>query len=92
MPCIPILSDNQGYRTRPDGTTEIIRKTVGFICFSPFYRLRLSDGRYVFMAWHNYCGPTFYHDRAEKREIENWWEDEEICTALDWFQERGNKA
>lgn len=24
------------------------------------YRLRLNDGRYIYMTWHPYCGPTFF--------------------------------
>lgn len=92
MTCIPILSERPSYRTQPDGTKKIGRKITGFMCFSPRYRLRLEDGRCVFMDWHHYCGPTFYHDRAERREIENWWDDPQICDALDWFVGRGEKA
>lgn len=64
----------------------------GFVCVSPSFRLRLEDGRHVFMYWHDYCGPIFYKDRKESREIESWWEDKLICKALDWFQARGNRA
>ncbi len=63
-----------------------------WVCGSPFYRLPLADGRRVFMSWHNYCGPTFYHDRDERREIEEWYEDKQICDALGWFVSRGRKA
>lgn len=59
---------------------------------SPFYRLRLEDGTCVFMDWHHYCGPTFFRDKWERRVIDNWWENELICKALNWFQNRGNKA
>ena len=62
------------------------------VTISPFYRLRLADGRYVFMSWHHYCGPTFYLDNDGCREIDNWYEDSQICKALEWFQSRGNKA
>lgn len=62
------------------------------ICTSPFYRLRLNDGRYVFMAWHRYCGPTFYRGSEEQREIEEWWKDLPICRAVEWFTGRGNRA
>ena len=65
----------------------------GFICgFNPVYRLPLADGRRVFMEWHRYCGPTLYRDRNMQREIEDWFEDEQICDAVHWFQKRGNKA
>ena len=65
----------------------------GFICgFNPVYRLPLADGRRVFMEWHRYCGPTLYHDRNMRREIDDWWEDQQICDAVEWFQNRGNKA
>lgn len=56
------------------------------------YRLRLPDGGYVYMDWHNYCGPTFYRDRDLKRVIWEWYEDWRICRALDWFTGRGCKA
>jgi hypothetical protein len=58
------------------------------ICTSPFYRLRLLDGRYVFMEWHDYLGPTFWRDRRQTREIEEWWRDALMCRALEWFMRR----
>lgn len=69
-----------------------IRIGDGFICVSPFYRLRLEDGGYVYMDWHSYCGPTFYKDKNESRVIDNWWDNPMICKALDWFVARGKKA
>ena len=63
------------------------------VCMSfGLFRLRLLDGRYVFMDWHNYLGPLFYKDRGATREIELWYEDDMICEALDWFVRRGRKA
>ena len=56
------------------------------------YRLPLADGRRVYMEWHRYCGPTLYLDRQFKREIDDWWEDDLICEAIEWFQNRGNRA
>jgi hypothetical protein len=44
------------------------------------------------MDWHHYCGPTFYRDKNALRQIDEWWENPLICAALDWFQNRGNKA
>ena len=64
----------------------------GFVCSSPLYRLRLLDGRYIYMDWHSYCGPTFYKDKWMSRMIDDWWDDPVICNALDWFVDRGNKA
>ncbi len=69
-----------------------IRFHGGILCVSPFYRLRLEDGTCVYMDWHHYCGPTFYKDKNSQRMIDEWWENELICKALDWFQQRGNKA
>lgn len=66
--------------------------TRAIVCLSPCYRLPLEDGRRVFMEWHHYCGPTFYHDRLCQREIEVWWDDDDICAALDWFIKRGKRA
>lgn len=56
------------------------------------YRLRLNDGRYIFMTWHPYCGPTFFRDKYESRWIEYWYEDKQICDAVEWFVNRGKKA
>lgn len=56
------------------------------------YRLPLSNGLRVYMDWHMYLGPIFFRDKMCTREIEEWYNDESICEALDWFQKRGNKA
>ncbi len=65
----------------------------GFVCgFSPAYKLRLLDGRLVFMEWHHYLGPVFYLDRYLMREIEDWYKDALLCRAVEWFVERGEKA
>lgn len=69
-----------------------IRIAGGIVCVQPFYRLPLADGRRIFMDWHSFCGPTFYHDKNANRPIADWWESPMICQALDWFQQRGNKA
>ena len=64
----------------------------GIMCISPLFRLPLEDGRRVYMSWHSYCGPQFYHDKYESRPIDDWWEDSVICRAVEWFQGRGCKA
>ena len=69
-----------------------IRIEHGIVCLSPLYRLPLADGARVFMAWHDYLGPTFFHDRNEQREIETWYENPLICDALDWFCKSGHRA
>lgn len=56
------------------------------------YKLRLLDGRRVFMEWHHYLGPVFYLDRYLMREIEDWHKDELLCRAVEWFQGRGEKS
>lgn len=67
---------------------------MGIIHISRYrtYRLRLNDGRYIYMAWHRYCGPAIFRDKFEKREIEDWYEDKQICDAVEWFVNRGKKA
>lgn len=64
----------------------------GIVCSSPSYRLRLNDGRYVFMSWHRFYGPEFYYDKAEQRQIAAWWDDTDIINAINWFTERGQRA
>lgn len=56
------------------------------------FRLPLAGGGRVFMEWHRYFGPSFWRDRACTREIEQWYEVPEICSALDWFVARGKVA
>lgn len=62
------------------------------IDYTNSYRLRLEDGRRVFMDWHHWCGPTFFSDKAERRMIDEWYDDPLIVKALDWFLTRGKKA
>jgi len=63
------------------------------ICgFDGPFRLRTSDGGYVFLLWHPYMGPVFYADRICEREIERWYESDSIADALSWFIRRGEKA
>ena len=63
------------------------------VCGIPaLYRLRLNGGGYVYMAWHNYCGPTLFRDRACSREIDGWWFDDELSASVDWFIKRGKRA
>ncbi len=67
--------------------------SIMHVCgINPVYRLALGDGRRVFMEWHSYLGPTLFYDRQLHREIENWFEDSQICEAVRWFQDRGEKA
>lgn len=56
------------------------------------FRLPLASGGRVFMEWHRYFGPSFWRDRRCTREIDDWYELPEICDALEWFQQRGNRA
>lgn len=69
-----------------------IRMSGAIICVSPSYRLRLADGRCVFMEWHSYLGPTIFRDRACNRHFEDWWDDMLICEAVNWFAQRGERA
>lgn len=62
------------------------------LCTNRVFRLRLNDGRYQYMEWHDYLGPVFWNDRNCTKETEKWWEDPDITDALDWFQRRGKKA
>jgi len=81
-----------GKNPRPSGR-GVINAGTSIICFSAgWFRLRLASGGYIYMDWHRYLGPTFYSDRAGNRYIDEWWENPEICEALDWFQNRGNRA
>ena len=65
---------------------------TGILCYNPIYKLRLEDGRHVWMEWHSFFGPSFYRDRFFMREIQDWYDDPVICQALDWFIRRGKIA
>ena len=56
------------------------------------WRLPLAGGGHVYMEFHRYFGPSFYRDRAGRREIEDWYTRPEICDALEWFVQRGKVA
>ena len=56
------------------------------------YRLALLDGRRVYMDWHYYLGPSVYYDKRCRREINNWWKDEWILRAVEWFDQRGQRG
>lgn len=58
----------------------------------PVWRLPLASGGRVFVEFHSFTGPYFFRDRACAREIEDWFEDQEIVDALDWFINRGKVA
>lgn len=62
------------------------------IDYTEAYKLRLDNGVHVFMDWHEWCGPTFYRDKQQRRVIDEWYEDELIVKALDWFVARGYRA
>lgn len=53
-------------------------------------RLRTPDGRYVFVTVHPYwqC-PTVYQDRDMIREVEDWFDDDGIGDAVEWYIRRG---
>jgi len=74
-----------------------IRIPNGIMCLSPTFRLPLADGTHVYMEWHNYCGPTFFADKACRRQIDDWYEEPNergyyIRKALQWFVNRGERA
>ena len=62
------------------------------ICRNNTARLRLNTGRYVFAEFPAWEPPCVYHDRALSREIDRWFLDEDITTAVKWFENRGRKG
>lgn len=66
----------------------------GIICSfsSPVKRLRLEDGSYIFMEWHNYAGPIFFKDKKCTKEIEDWYENPLLIQVSNWFIKRGKKC
>ncbi len=101
MPCAPFVllsggnwnnTSNAGVWALDPNNNRTNSNDNGVVCFTRSFRIRLEDGRYIFMDWHRFCGPTFYADRAMNRLIDDWWDDPSICKALDWFTGRGFKA
>lgn len=39
------------------------------VCVSPWGRLKVSN-KYVWVSFHEYCGPSFYKDRAMSKEYD----------------------
>lgn len=65
----------------------------GIVCVADgIHRLRTATGRYIYLEWHRYLGPTFYYDKFLTRLFDDWWANPDICEALDWFVKRGHKA
>jgi hypothetical protein len=46
-----------------------IRTGNGTVCCTPWGRLKLGN-RYVWVDFHEYCGPSFYTDAAETKVYE----------------------
>lgn len=44
------------------------------------------------MDWHRYLGPIFFKDKLGIRELEDWYEHDDICQALAWWIDRGEKG
>lgn len=64
-----------------------------FICMPPpAQKLRCSDGRHVWVEWHDYMGPTVWHDRHCERPHHDWPDDRPVAEAMDWFIGRGRIA
>lgn len=44
-----------------------VRLHGAIVTYSTGFRLHLGK-RYIFGSFHDYCGPSFYYDRAETKE------------------------
>jgi len=72
------------------GKDGIVSNTI--VCRNPIQKLRVSDGRHVWVEWPPYCGPIVWLDRHCTRDIFEWWDDKAIVVALEWFRSRGFRA
>jgi len=52
------------------------------------HKLKLDDGRFIFMLWMGIQGPVFYEDEDVQVDILNWHNDPLIVLALKRFEKR----
>ena len=58
------------------------KRRVGFICWSPVHHL----GRGVWMEWHHYLGPTFFHDKNCQKPMDDWYEHPRVVALFEKWQ------
>jgi len=58
------------------------KRRVGFICWSPVHHL----GRGVWMEWHSYLGPSFYHDKDCQKPMHDWYERPQVVALFEKWQ------
>lgn len=69
-----------------------IRIPNGIICVPKIQKLRVADGRHIWVENHYWSGLMVFQDRHCIREYQNWWEDPLISQAITWFTSRGDRA
>lgn len=58
------------------------------VCTSPWGRLHVGN-RYIMVDYHEWCGPTFYHDRAMQKLYDPVDETDPVWVEFDkWFKKR----
>lgn len=61
------------------------------VCVSPWGRLHVGN-KYIMLDFHNYCGPTFYTDRAMENLYEPADEHDPVWDAFDiWLKKYRSK-
>ena len=61
---------------------------VGFFCWSPVHHL----GRGVWMEWHSYLGPTFFHDKDCRKPMDDWFERPRVVALFERWQAANPQA
>lgn len=63
-------------------------QATGFVCVDDTGRLSVA-GRYVWVDYHHYCGPTFFTDMAMSKFYEPVDEDDPVWSAFTaWLEKR----
>ena len=59
------------------------------ISYADVDRIRTADGRYYYLQTHPYLGaPDVYRDRDCTREVVDWYNDEGIGDAVNWWMDK----
>lgn len=64
-----------------------IRAGNAIICFSPWGRLHIGN-RYIYVDFHEYCGPTFFYYSAMTKHYEPKDENDPVWPAFEVWLKR----
>lgn len=66
----------------------VFRDTI--VCSGKNIRIRTRCGRYFFVQTWHMLSPEVYFDRNMTRPVNKWYNDDDICSSINWLTNRGN--